>query len=144
MNRVKAVALAALLVFSFTVACADARDSAAAAESVVASINIDADALYRAYDANEVAADRSYKGQKLRISGVIKRIGKDILDTPYLIFGDGLAVVQAMFARQNEAELAGLSIGQKVAVECTCDGKIITSVIVRKCIIVDKPLSSGR
>ena len=36
------------------------------------------------YEANEVAADQKYKGNMVEVSGTIKNIGKDILDTPYV------------------------------------------------------------
>src|ERR1700736_1804386 len=46
-------------------------------------ITILANALYRAYDANEVAADEKYKGKSVKITGKVQNIGKDILGSPY-------------------------------------------------------------
>src|ERR1700722_11232656 len=48
---------------------------------------LSADELYSAYKENEVSADTSYKGKIVIISGIIRDIGKDILDSPYVIVG---------------------------------------------------------
>ena len=44
-------------------------------------IDINARTLFREYDANEVSADDSYKGKRLRVTGVCQRaIDKDFMD----------------------------------------------------------------
>lgn len=110
--------------------------SASTAESSFAATDISASQLYAAYDANEIAADQRYKGERLVISGRVDKIGKDILDTPYLLLDrSGIFGVQAMFAKSSESELATQAEGNQVKVRCTVGGKL-GSVIVRDCGLV--------
>ena len=96
-----------------------------------AALPISAADLYRAYKANEVAADGAYKGKLLAVSGTVHNVGKDILGTPYVALDDALQV-QCMFSPDQKAELADLRPGQSVVVEGKCDGFLI-EVILRDC-----------
>lgn len=48
-------------------------------------IDVTADQLTKDYDQNEPSADGFYRGKTVRVSGVIDRIGIDILDHDYVI-----------------------------------------------------------
>ena len=93
-----------------------------------------AEELFRAYEDNEVAADARFKGETVLVNGPIRRIGKDILDRPYLMLG---SEVQAMFSTSDETMLAALRRGQTVEVECICSGKL-GDVILRDCSLRDR------
>ncbi len=99
-------------------------------------LTISAGELYSEYEANEISADSKYKGKTLEISGSVKNIGKDILDTPYVSLKTGniIGTVQCML-KGSEAEKAGsLSEGQFV----TMVGKnpsYLLNVIMRSCVI---------
>ena len=54
------------------------------AASAQAPIKVSAEALYNAYNQNQVAADAKYKGNLVEMTGVIGSIGKDILNNPYV------------------------------------------------------------
>lgn len=97
-------------------------------------VSISSVELTRRYDANEVDADRYYKDQWIQVDGVIDKIGKDILGTPYITLqGIGaFAGTQAMFTQAAETQLASLQSGQKVSVRCRCTGKLM-NVILREC-----------
>jgi hypothetical protein len=85
--------------------------------------------LNAAYEANEVAADIKYKGETLRITGEILRIGKDIMSTPYIVLeGD----VQCMFP-DRDWQVARMSIGDVVTLTGEIDGALFMSVLVRDC-----------
>jgi hypothetical protein len=93
--------------------------------------------LVEAYDANEIAAAREYKGKLIQIEGVISKVGKDILDTPYVTFETGHVVrsVQAMFTKSDEPQLAGLREQSFLKVMCRVDG-LFMNVLLRGCTIV--------
>jgi len=85
------------------------------------AIQVSAGALYKAYEANQVAADVQYEGKILLVTGVVSSIGKDILSNPYVVIGDGgkysLVGVQCFFDKGAESELAKLSKGQTVTIQ---------------------------
>ena len=104
-------------------------------------IKVSAVRLSEEYDANKVAADSKYKGKILEISGIIKDIGKDILDTPYVsLQGRQLSLfgVQCMFARADESKLATLSKGQSIVLQGRVEGELIGNIVVRGCSIIGK------
>jgi hypothetical protein len=97
-----------------------------------------ADRLYAAFAANEVAADRDYKGKAVRVYGPVRDIGKDILGTPTVQFdaGEPPATVSCSFAARDG--LAGLHVGEWVMVEGTVAGKTLGFVGVKGCRFVRK------
>jgi len=87
---------------------------------------IDAETLYKAYEANEVAADEQFKGKLLKVSGVIHDIGKDIMDNPYVILGDDIGVQVTFPDRENfRKRLAQLKKGESITVTGTVEGKML-------------------
>ena len=96
---------------------------------------ITANALFAEYKANEVAADAKYKGKIVIVSGVIQKIGKDVLDQAYIVIGGKgfLDGVQCTFAESQNASIARLSKGQKVTVKGEVKGKMMGHILVSKC-----------
>ena len=85
---------------------------------------IEASVIMREYAANEVAADANYKGKRVVISGVIGRIGKDILGNAFIVLGESDSFgVQCSFSDAHLAEVMAMSIGQKVVVSGEGGGK---------------------
>lgn len=97
-------------------------------------------ALIDAYNENEVAADKKFKGKKIRLSGRIEDIGKDILDKPYLTFASDeqfeFRSVQCYFTKKEEDKLADLRKGQNVVVQGTVDG-LMMNVLMKNCWFVE-------
>lgn len=91
------------------------------------------------YEANEVAADRKYKGQILEITGIVDSIGKDILDSMYVTLDSGeqfgITSVRCFFDESEENYLAALSKGRSLTVKGRCDGKF-GNVLIKECEIV--------
>ncbi len=122
------------------VAALPSLGSARSAEPVLIDPPIwKADRLYAYYGENEVDADRTLKGIEILVTGKIEKIGKDILDVPYVtlcgekrtsIFG-----VQCVFTKADESQLAKLSRGDTIVISGTDDGKL-GNVILRACRIV--------
>lgn len=95
-----------------------------------------ADDLTKAYDDNEVAANRQYKGAKVRIIGVIDNIGEDIMGTPYVALKGHktFSYVQCMFDKEETKRLSELEKGQKVMIIGKVSGNIM-GPILRECIL---------
>jgi hypothetical protein len=96
--------------------------------------------LVNDYKANEVAADQTYKGKIVEVSGVIESVAKDIMDTMYVSLHGGAEFefrgVQCYFASKNTARLARLSKGLPITIKGQCDG-LMGNVLLKNCIIVE-------
>ena len=99
-------------------------------------IEVSARKLYADYQANEIAADETYKGKILQVSGTIRDIGNDLLDNAYITiagdqyFGD----VQCFIA--DKSVVAKLRKGARITVKGECDG-LLMNVILQRTIVVD-------
>lgn len=96
-------------------------------------IDVDARTLYLAYDANEVAADQLYKGNRLAVSGTVGSIDRDFLDQIYVQrdVGELFMGVQANGLPEHVA--ASLHKGQQITAECTGAGLMVGSPILDDC-----------
>jgi len=92
--------------------------------------------LVAEYEANEIAADRKYKGKMVQVSGIVESIGKDILDTMYVTLDSGqefgITHVQCYFDNSAESYLSSLQKGRSVVITCRCDGKF-GNVLLKDC-----------
>jgi hypothetical protein len=107
-------------------------------DRLAAAPHLNARELVMAYDQNEVAADRSYKGKTIVVEGSVDRVGKDILDTMYVSLSgpeNSFRSVQCLFEDEHEAQLSNLHPGQRVQVVGRCDG-LMMNVLVKDCQIV--------
>ena len=110
----------------------NAIESAEAAEP---PLPVKADALFRAYDDNEVAADQKYKGKSLLVTGTVQSIDKDFTDSivVQLASGNPFMAVHAYLDDQHAAMAASLKKGAKVAWVCQGDGRIVGSPMLKGC-----------
>ncbi len=98
-------------------------------------IDVTAKELSAAYDANEVSADASFKGRKLKVSGTVMGIDKDFTDNIIVKLGPTSNMFMSVFAYGMTPSRAGsLSKGQKLTLTCVGDGKMIGSPILRECL----------
>lgn len=92
--------------------------------------------ILAAYKGNEVGADNTYKGKRVKISGVVDDVKKDILDSLYVTVGTGaqfeIPQVQAFFEDEMNDRLAKLQKGQRITVTCDIDG-LMMNVIGQNC-----------
>ncbi|MBN9117732.1 MAG: hypothetical protein J0I06_00930 [Planctomycetes bacterium] len=104
-------------------------------------IEITAVALDTEYDANELDADKKYKGKVLVVTGTVKKITRD--DRPGKITvelaGTAGSTVDCHFDRDKQAELGAVAVGQEVTVRGTCKGKVRTWVTLETCSLDKKP-----
>lgn len=103
-------------------------------------IEITAERLLAEYKANEIRADDKYRDKLLRVSGRIKRIGKDALEQPMVVLGVGdFDSVIASFER--EGDLASLMRGNPIAVRCRGHGMTLSSPVLVGCAIdLEQPI----
>lgn len=101
-------------------------------------IKITASDLMDAYNKNEVKADNLYKDKKLKITGTVDSIGKDVLDDTYVCLKSGdeysLDSVQCYVVKESMDKAAELKKGDKITITGICDGGSL-NVVVKKCVI---------
>jgi len=99
------------------------------------TIEITAEELYKAFDENEIAAERKYNGKLLKITGYISDIGEDILGKPYLLLTGGgeyeLCGVQCIFPYgENSLDLlAELKKGDLVKLTGEYSGYLVNVIV---------------
>ena len=96
---------------------------------------LSANTLFKEYERNSVAADAKYEDKIVVVSGTIQDIGKDIMDTAYLVIGGSgfLDGVQCMLPRGQEGLVARVSKGQYVTLKGKVSGQTIGNVLVNNC-----------
>ena len=100
-------------------------------------IEVTAFELYDTYENNEVAANMRFKGKRLKVSGVISNIAAVIMDEPVLSFHAGKDVFNPPQATGfSREQVAALSKGQYVTVECTGDGEILGAPMLNNCVVL--------
>ena len=95
-------------------------------------ILITAEDLYKEYEANEIAADRKYKGKLLKISGTIRDIGKT-LGEPHINLATGKFSNQVIVYfpdKKYDDRLAQYSTGDNIEVTGTCKGETLGMVVI--------------
>ena len=104
-------------------------------------ICVTAEQLCDDYNANEIAADATYKGNILVVSGAVDGIGRDILsnDKAYLRMNCGwITDVWCYFDEAYESQLVPVDEGDLVSVRGECMGKnIIKRIILEHCTSVE-------
>lgn len=95
-------------------------------------IEVTAAKLFADYEANEVAADITYKGKRLAVKGTIKSIDKDFMDNPVVVLAapNQFMGISANFNKEAIAQLAQLKKGAVVTLTCTGAGKVITNPVL--------------
>jgi tRNA_anti-like len=91
------------------------------------------------YDANEIAADQAFKGKKVAVKGTVGNIAKDVTGTMYVTLegpDDTFRDVQCFFADSDANVLASLSPGQRLIVQCRCDG-LFMNVLLKECEVLE-------
>ncbi len=114
-------------------------DTSAAIENnaPVETVAVTARELFSAYESNEVAADKQFKGKMLEVTGTISSIDSG--------FGDGAIVqlstgndFQSVSAQGDDSftdVAATLSKGQQITMICKGDGEVIGSPMLGDCVV---------
>jgi transcription elongation factor Elf1 len=103
-------------------------------------IEITAEELLQAYQTNKKTAEAEYKGKTLQVTGVISSSGKNVVGTYFVkLAGERVEawLVQCMFDKEHEPELAQLTKGQRITVRGTCADFLPPDVTMKDCVLVD-------
>lgn len=97
--------------------------------------HVDAADLWRAYEANEVAADEQYRGKRLLVTGTVSAISKDFLDNVVVSFKSPNPYLRTHATiRKIQTDLAGgLSKGQDIQLNCVGGGRIVGAPVLGDC-----------
>lgn len=108
-----------------------------AVESNETALPVTAQQLFDAYDSNEVAADKQYKGKLLQIDGKVASIDSGLTDSAQvqLATSNDFMSVTATGDEAFDEAAAGLSKNQSVSLLCRGEGEIIGSPMVGDCVI---------
>jgi hypothetical protein len=92
--------------------------------------------LIAAYKGNEMRGDAAYKDKPVQVTGVVVRVGEDIMGTPYVVLGTGkrfeIPQVQMMFSDSMRGELATLNVGDTITTDGCVTG-LMMNVLVKNC-----------
>jgi len=98
--------------------------------------------LLKDYKGNEVRADATYKGKRVRVTGTVDDIKKDIMDSIYVTIGTGaqfeIPQAQCYFDDDFAKKAASLEHGQKITVDCDAAG-LMMNVQMKDCSLVENP-----
>ncbi|MCB5425814.1 hypothetical protein H0274_11130 [Altererythrobacter sp. CC-YST694] len=105
------------------------------ASAAAPPLEVTADELSRAYDANEAAARQHYAQRPLLVSGKIERIDLDFRNRSVLVLGPSnqLPSVQASLTEATQGKAASLFKGQNIRLLCQNVSEVAGSQILRDC-----------
>jgi tRNA_anti-like len=92
--------------------------------------------IQQAYEANTVAADMKFKGQRFEVSGTIKDINTNAFGEPYLMLKAGnndFSSPHFNFEKQHLMALSVLKKGQKVKLICEGSGDVMKVPTNKNC-----------
>jgi hypothetical protein len=100
-------------------------------------ISITADKLSEAYEENEIAADKRYKGKILKVTGVVESIDQGWfggITVKLSVGGDwDFNTIDCSFDSEHEDAIAELKTGERVEIIGECDGNGFMSVGLDDC-----------
>jgi len=117
-------------------AARDAEEKARVLQFERELVKIKASDLMAQYKANEIAADRAYKGKWLEVTGYVKNVGKDILNERYVaLYSEAqfdILCVQCYFGRQHDDALASVRAEGQCTLRGRCEGMLL-NVVMKDC-----------
>jgi hypothetical protein len=93
------------------------------------ALAVDAVKLWQDYEANEVAADGTYKGKILQVTGIVSSIDKDFMDNVVLRLKSPNPIMGTMarLEKSESGKAAGLSKGAAITLICEGRGRVVGS-----------------
>lgn len=111
--------------------------NAAAAAPAVAPTDVTAVELFRAYEANEAAAQERYGNRPLRVTGMVSGVDLDLTDNPVvkLATPNEFMSASANLADVSKPKASGLVKGQKIVLLCSGVSEVISIPQLADCVI---------
>ena len=101
-----------------------------------AVMDVDYNTLFQDYQDNPINADKIYRNKLLRLTGDIDTIDREISQAPYITFNVGgeysFNDIRMTFKKSEEDKIAALKKGQKITVNGTCTGTLLSSTVALK------------
>ena len=110
-----------------------------ASSEVDEAIVISATDLYNQFDNNSIAAEKTYKGKIVQVSGKVNTVDESFWGTPYVrLDADeyGISSVTCNFSKEDKSELESLNTGDMITIRGTCGEMGFADVSIDKCSIV--------
>ena len=132
MKLISAAALLALL--AILAACETEAGIAKSISDQDAEFRVSAAQLFAEYESNEPAASEKYKGKVIEVTGVISKIYRGFLYTPYVELEAG---VRCNFSDTEDPVMLSLSEGQTISMKGRGDRMLssISAVELRGCTV---------
>ena len=109
------------------------------AKDASTAVAVTADALVKAYDDNEIAANEKYKGKELIVSGTIGSIDADMSDKPVIKLKSnhnyGMSSPLAKLAESDLPKASTLKKGQAIKLKCIGDSEVGGTPMLEDCVI---------
>ncbi|MGH7509745.1 MAG: OB-fold protein [Gemmatimonadales bacterium] len=101
-------------------------------------LSVGAVRLWRDYEENEVAADTRYKGKRLRVTGTVLSIERDLEGRPvlHLLSGNPIFLTTATLDRADLPAAAQLKKGDQVVVRCIGAGREMRMPQLERCLLL--------
>lgn len=98
-----------------------------------------ANALFKDYDDNEVAADEKMKGKTIEVSGTVQSIDKDFTDSIIVRLKTSNEFLPAMMGIQDSEKSTALALkkGQKVVITCERMTRVMGAPSGRDCVFAN-------
>ena len=99
------------------------------------AVSITASRLYKIYEQNEPAANKTFKGKIVSVTGEIGSIGKDMIGKFNICLKtkNSLCSIQCFFDKAHKKKVVAQEKGAHITITGRCDGKT-KRVILRKCV----------
>lgn len=131
------IALGLLMLLGYLKGGTDSTSTAQQAAVIAPDpIAVTSHQLYRAYHANEVAADNEYKGKVLHVTGTIRGIKKDAGGDVYILLQTDNRFLSVNCELLEPGISAQLQKGNDITIQGTGRGMSVGSPILKDCIIV--------
>lgn len=105
-------------------------------------IKVEASEILSDYESNEVRADGWYRGKRMEVTGKVSEVAKDMSDEIMVVVGTGkpneVLKLRCMFSERWTSQVAALSRGNVVTVDCRCEGMSIFRVVMSDCSLVTR------
>ncbi|NOJ94549.1 hypothetical protein HMI51_16625 [Corallococcus coralloides] len=112
-----------------------------AAAAAVEPKQVDIGPLLREYGANELQADANYRGRLIQTNGYVQRLGRDMLDSIYLVLtsarGSEPTELHCQVSSDQLQSAAKVSNGSHITIRGKVVGLTLGRVVISSCEIVD-------
>lgn len=92
--------------------------------------------LLDTYDRNEVAGDLRYKDKRVRVTGIVRNLGRSLGD-PFVelapLTGYTASNAQLEFQERSASVVAGTAVGAQLSASCTVRGRGIITIRLVDC-----------